>query len=224
MPVPSNISPSFARDASHYLQDADFQRALELCLSGTKAFPSYSTGFLVLGKCYEAIGRTAESLAAYRKALAVLPDNLMLQSLIRRAEEAERKELKQPTEVKTDQHEAQAVTSSAPQTHEPSTEESAIEYLAKRLQDVKRIQPKVTEGEERVSQEGYRSLKFVTATMAEIYVGQGEYTEAIAAYQELIRQHPEQASTYEKRRDEIRQLLDIQQSEKTLKGPNKNAS
>ena len=148
-------------------------------------------------------------------------DNLTLQALKRRVEETERREPEQPAEEKPEHREAKTDAASAP---EPPMEESAIEYLAKRLQDVKRIQPKKTEQEERLSHEGSRSLRFVTATMAEIYVGQGEYTEAIAAYQELIRQHPEQASAYEKRRDEIQQLLDIQLSEKTLKGPNKNAS
>ena len=223
MPDLLNISPSFARDAAHCLHESDFQRALDLCLAGTKTFPTYATGFFILGRSYEAIGRTVESLMAYKQALSILPDNPTLQSLVMRAEEIELLEFQQYAEVQRSRLEAEKSVSPTEQIEEARSEESAIEYLAKRLQDVKRIQPKMTEGEEgsssRTSPPDYKSMKFVTVTIAEIYAGQEEYAEAIAAYHEIVRQHPEQAALYAKRISEIQQLLDIQQSEKILKGP-----
>ncbi|MEK7670595.1 MAG: tetratricopeptide repeat protein, partial [Bacteroidota bacterium] len=87
-----NISPSFARDAAEHLRDGNIQHAADLCLLGTKAFPNYSTGHFILGKCHEAFGRTADALAAYRQALSKLPDNPTLQTLVKNAEETQQKE------------------------------------------------------------------------------------------------------------------------------------
>jgi tetratricopeptide (TPR) repeat protein len=223
----SNISPSFARDASNCLREADVQGALQLCLAGTEAFPTYATGFLILGKCYEGIGRTVESLMAYRQAVALLPGNAALTTLVQHAQEKEQLEFRQFREEHRRRLNAQKATA-PPQQEELPREESAIAYLAKKLQDVKRIQPKVQadSGDEtrNATQPDYRSLNFVTVTMAEIYATQGEYAEALAAYRELIKKHPELSEAYGRRAGEIEQLLAAQLGDRMLKAPpNKNA-
>ncbi len=218
-----NISPFFARDAAAYLAEGNTQHAIELCLQGTKAFPQYSTGHLVLGKCYEAFGRTMEALAAYKLALKILPDNATLQALVKLTGEKQQEEYKKFSAEQQQKLGAEKDTVSAQEffAKGPASEESAIEFLAKRLQDVKRIQPKVTTSSDGVAPpiKDDRSVKFVTATMAEIYATQGEYTEAISAYRELLRQHPEEHVKYEGRISEIGQLLEMQQREKKLQPP-----
>ncbi len=226
-----NISPSFAREAAEHLRDGNIQRAVDLCLLGTNTFPNYATGHFVLGKCHEAFGRTADALAAYRQALSKLPDNPTLQTLVTNAEEKEQKEFQKFVEVQQKRFEGKKDTVPAQQflAKDPpkDKEESAIEYLAKRLQDVKRIKPNPAASTESSSipPDGERSLKFVTATVAEIYAGQGEFTEAIHAYNELAKQHPEEDEKFKKRVAELERLLAIQQQEKKLEPPqNKKAS
>ncbi|MBI5472025.1 MAG: tetratricopeptide repeat protein [Ignavibacteriae bacterium] len=219
----SNVSPYFARDAAASLLQGNTQYAIELCLTGTKAFPNYSTGHLVLGKCYEAFGRTLEALAEYKLALQILPTNPTLQSLVMHAEEKHQEEFRKFSEEERQKLDAEKKTVSAQEyfAEKPSTEETAIEYLAKRLQDVKRIQPKTAGPAEGVPPpiKDDRSIKFVTATMAEIYATQGEFAEAIAAYRELLRQHPDEQEKHASRIAEIERLLEIQQREKKLHSP-----
>ncbi len=195
---------------------------MELCLAGTAAFPKYATGHLILGKCYEALNRFSEAASEYRKVLNVLPDSTAVRGILK---EAESKEQEQFEKYAREQEKKLEGKGSVPLEdfvagkQAQIKEESAIEYLAKRLQDVKRIQPKPGAGEQNATPSDTRSIKFVTSTMAEIYVGQGEYTEAIEAYRELMRQHPEEADRYERRIAEIGELLAIQQRDRTLRPP-----
>ena len=56
--------PLFARLADLYLHRGMVHRALALCEEGCERFPSYATGYMILGKCYEA----QEKLEAARMA------------------------------------------------------------------------------------------------------------------------------------------------------------
>lgn len=232
MPETVNISPSFAREAAEHLRDGNIQSAIELCLAGTKAFPNYATGNFVLGKCYDAFGRNVEALVAYREALRKLPGNPTLQTLVKNAEEKEQEEFRKAVEEQEKRFEGKndTILTEQPLAEEPpaTKEESAIEYLAKRLQDVKRINPQkqvASEQSSAIPAGGVRSLKIVTATMAEILAGQGEYVEAINAYKELQKEHPDEEEKYLKRIGELQQLRAIQQKEKHPDSPeNKKAS
>ncbi len=223
MPETLNISPSFAREASQFLLEGSIQRATELCLQGVRTYPKYSTGYLVLGKCYEAIGKTPDALAAFRQALSILPDSPTLCDLVAKAVERESQEAQQRAEKerkklereeeKREEEKKNAEASSSPMNHPPvslPTEgESTLEYLAKRLADVKRIKPNPDATPGITIPKSAPSANFVTPTMAEIYAGQGEYKEAINAYNELIRANPDEEK-YKNRLEEIERLQKLE--------------
>jgi tetratricopeptide (TPR) repeat protein len=245
VPDTTNISPAFAREASQLLHEGYIQRATELCIAGTARFPTYATGFLILGKCYDIVGSAAESLAAYRRAHALLPDHPTLQDLVRQAEaKAQRAPAKiiehepveatriapTPAQAPAREHDAQAHVAQPRENVLPAVEpvpplpsppqesvqqtESTLDYLTRRLQNVKRIKPNPALQVETVRVETEHGVKFVTPTMAEIFVTQGEYREAINAYKELIKQHPSEEH-YKRRVAEIEQLLVVQEREKS---------
>lgn len=68
-------SPLFARLADLYLRRGKVERALALCQEGCRRFPHYPTGYLVLGKCYEAQGQLEEARSATDQALRLDPEN-----------------------------------------------------------------------------------------------------------------------------------------------------
>ncbi len=68
-------SPLFARLADLYLRRGKVVAALELCREGCRRFPHYPTGYLILGKCYEAQGQLEEARAALDQALRLDPEN-----------------------------------------------------------------------------------------------------------------------------------------------------
>jgi tetratricopeptide (TPR) repeat protein len=78
-------TPRFARTAADLLHKGEIQEALALCLAGTELFPRYATGHLMLGRVYDALGRTAEAMMEYRNVGEAFPDNPVLVGLYQAA-------------------------------------------------------------------------------------------------------------------------------------------
>ena len=82
-------SPWFARIAADLLESGNMKEALRVCVEGTRVFPRYITGRLLLGRCYEALGSHVEAMLEYARVLEVFPDNALVHELLRRAEQRE---------------------------------------------------------------------------------------------------------------------------------------
>jgi tetratricopeptide (TPR) repeat protein len=211
-------SPSFARLASYYLQEGNIQQAVDLCVEGLKLYPAYATGHLVLGKCYEAMGRHIEAMLAYRRVAKALPDNPVVQALLKTVEAHEQDAFKAFAEDRTRKlkDRKDSITVEQYTAEEATEKESTVDFLLKRLQDVKRSTPR-PEPEERRQEEPPAAPpsgpKIVTATLAEIYANQGEYREAIEAYRKLLGQRPVDAERYAKRIAQLEELSKVQQAE-----------
>ena len=68
-------SPLFARLADLYLDRGQSQRALAICEEGCAHFPKYSTGFIILSKCYEQQDDIERAREAMGHALRLDPEN-----------------------------------------------------------------------------------------------------------------------------------------------------
>lgn len=203
-------SPFFARVASAYLKQGKTMQALELCVQGLKMFPNYATGHLVLGQCYEALGRTIEAMLEYRRALKALPDNMMLQKLMRDIEEREKEAFKAFAEERARKLAERKDSLSVEEylSEEPTEKESTVEFLLKRLQVARQAAPGSEQGPSTTA-----TTTIVTPTLAEIYASQGEYEAAIDAYRKLAVQRPQEVERYEKRIAQLEQLRKLKQAD-----------
>ncbi len=211
-------TPWFARVAAGLLESHDVEGALRVCLAGTRMFPRYATGRLMLGKCFDALGRHVEAMLEYRRVNEVFPDNAVVTRLLHDAEEHERKGYAEFAEQRITQlhgrknrltFEEYVGTPSDPARY------TSVERIIKQLEDApRRIQPPPA-GEEppapAVAEES--SGRFVTATLAEIYASQGEYHEAIEAYKKLAERRPGSAERYQKRLVELEELKRLHEGE-----------
>lgn len=209
-------SPSFARLASYYLREGQPQKAADICLEGLKHHQNYATAHLVLGKCYDVMGRTIEAMLEYRRALKAMPDSPAVQRLLKSVEQREQesfrafseeraRKLKDPKEAVTFEKYAEEGT---------TEKESTAEFLLRRLQDVKKSAPNMSSDSRPLEEpQAVTPSKIVTATLAEIYATQGEYKEAIEAYKKLIRQRPVEAERYAKRIAQLEELNKQHQTE-----------
>jgi len=205
-------SPWFARIAADLLESGNMKEALRVCVEGTRVFPRYTTGRLMLGKCYEALGSHVEAMLEYVRVLEVFPDNPLVRELVRRAEQHEQ----QGFEAFAGEWQArwqgrkdrltfeEYVGSSAPEAA-PS-----VEQIAEQLEAAPRIVPVAPQEAPPVPPDAPQAQpapgRFVTATLAEIYASQGEYDEAIEAYRTLAAQRPGSAERYQKRLAELEEL------------------
>ncbi len=211
-------SASFARLASYYLKEGQVQKAVDICLEGLKHYPTYATAHLVLGKCYETMGRNIEAMLEYRRTLKAMPDNPTVQNLLKQVELREQESFRAFSEdrIRKLKERKDTVTFEKYVEEESTPKESTAEFLLRRLQDVKMTVPRTTvEGAppEETQAPPVAPSKIVTATLAEIYATQGEYQEAIQAYKKLVSQRPIEAERYVKRIAQLEELSRVQQTE-----------
>jgi tetratricopeptide (TPR) repeat protein len=214
-PAPGAASPWFARNAADLLESGDIKEALRICVEGTRVFPRYTTGRLMLGRCYEALGSHVEAMLEYRRVLEVFPDNALVRELLKRAESREQQgfnafaaEWQARLQGRKDRLTFEDYVGSLSAAADPSVEQiiQQLEGAPKRIpvQDVPPVPdpPRETPAS---------PARFVTATLAEIYASQGEYDEAIEAYRTLAAQRPGSADRYQKRLTELKELKKSQQ-------------
>jgi tetratricopeptide (TPR) repeat protein len=213
--VSGAASPWFARIATDLLESGDMKEALRICVEGTRVFPRYTTGRLVLGRCYEALGSHVEAMLEYRRVLEVFPDNPLVRELLKRAEQREEQgfdafaaEWQARWQGKKDRLTFEEYVG-PPQVGGDKSMEQIIEQLesAPRRIPVQDQPPPPEEPREMPAS----PTRFVTATLAEIYASQGEYDEAIEAYRTLAAQRPGSAERYQKRLEELEELKRTQQ-------------
>jgi tetratricopeptide (TPR) repeat protein len=208
--APDPRSPWFARVASGYLARGEAAAVLKICLEGSSQYPRYSTGNLILGKCYQALGRHIEALLEFRKVLKVFPDNRTVSALVEGEEEREREGFR--TFVEEHAGELKEKDSLAFETFvadDPPADANSVESLVRQLQGAKRIVPVDVGpvGEAGTQQTGGSPSRIVTPTLAEIYASQREYKAAIEAYKTLQEQRPDEGGRYRKRMAELEDLL-----------------
>ena len=75
-------SPLFARLADIYLSKNQASEALKLCEAGVQVYSSYSTGYVVLGKCYLALNENSKARLAFSQALHLAPFNQVARTML----------------------------------------------------------------------------------------------------------------------------------------------
>lgn len=200
-------SPAFARAAAEFLREGDAQGALRMCVEGVKRFPTYATGFLMLGRSYEALGRHVEALVEYRRVTMMLPGVASLAAMMERVKETERTEFREFVEQRQAGLEAarNVMTLDEYLGGAAGRRDNAVEFLLRQVDEVRKAAPPPgSAGEtEGVRDTGEGQLKIVTATLAEIYASQGEYEEAMKAYRRLIELGAGDIGRYRERMDEL---------------------
>ena len=191
--------PRFAPEAEELLGSGDVAGALALALAGAERYPWYPGGFLVLGRCQEAAGNTAGALEAFRAAARLVPGAPVLREALARLEQAS----------------GPAAAAEPPAGTPPEPPPDAMEVLARRLQEAKRIiapaegtgEPPPGAPDDAAGRQGAASgPQLVSATLAEIYVEQRQFGEAIRAYRTLIERQPAEQEKYERRIAEIEEM------------------
>ncbi|MCC6398086.1 MAG: tetratricopeptide repeat protein [Bacteroidetes bacterium] len=194
------IVPRFGVRAAELLARGDVAAALSFCLGGTKKFPEYATGFLLLGRCYEKLGRPLEAATQYQRVDQLVPGLACVAEALRRLSGGD----------------------ASPEPGAAGPGETSIDFMLRQLQmakprkgiaapaamlneDAAHSFPPETPPD-RPGREG-STPHFTTVTLAEIYAQQGEYRAAVEAYRTLIQQRPDDAGRYRERLEALERLL-----------------
>jgi tetratricopeptide (TPR) repeat protein len=202
--------PRFAQRASELLASGDVSGALDLAFAGAEKFPWYATGQYILGTCYEEAGQILDALAVFRRAHQFLPDSPVIANAIERLESQRETGIDnlEPRIGEGDTVVPDESLDIAPGDEEKS---SALDDLEAQLRNARKIVPDQSFQDQQQpgtgDDEDADSSRMVSRTLAEIYVQQEQYGEAIRAYRALIEENPDEEEVFSKRIEEIEELI-----------------
>lgn len=204
----------FARTGAELLERGDPAGSMRVCVAGIEAFPWYPTGHVILGRSLEALGRTAEAVLAFRRALAEAPESTMIRHALHEAEKREQQEFAVYTAAQRQERAGGSLTFEEYIGETPAQEKGSAEFLQKQALSARQgNEDRTATAAEEPPALTEEPEKIVTVTLAEIYASQGEYREAIEAYLVLKARRPAEAGRFEER---IRELEGLEEKEKPL--------
>jgi tetratricopeptide (TPR) repeat protein len=177
----TDIEPRFAERAAGFLDRGDVPAALSLLLAGMKLYPAYATAHVLLGQCYERLGKVQDAAQQFEQARRILPGLAGIGATAQHAAGSESGVdfmLRQLPHVKIRPDVATGIDVSAPGAAGTNDDTA-------------------TQGK----------IPIVSVTLAEIYAEQGRYREAAEAYSRLAQQRPAEAGRYRGRLAELERLL-----------------
>jgi tetratricopeptide (TPR) repeat protein len=212
-------STAFVPLAEAYRQIGLLDDALEAARFGTERLPHFSPGFSTMGRILGQMGRLDESMSAYARALSIDRQSqaalvgLSRLHLVRGERDLARKILQQAKEFHPDD--------------EKISDMLVALDLPRPWADIKQASKVHEQVSSHESTPGESGAPIATATLAEIYVKQGLLDKALAVYQGILVQSPENESA-RKRIMQLQEMLgedvkpaaeDVQVPEEPLQEP-----
>jgi len=201
----NNSSPLFARVAASEMESANILDAIKILETGLERHSHYPTPYLLLAlaNAYAGKEEEARSNAIIGSELLGSPDTLefylkKISDII--AERNSLSDAKRPaflTEKKGEKVE-----------DEFENLEDKLDILAERLSKAKIIPKGMGESMSEFSTPEVKIKRIVSDTMAEIFLAQKNYQEAISIYEELLELKPEKADFYLQKIADLKSLLE----------------
>lgn len=183
-------SPLFVRVANNELEKNNFERALEILNDGIISYPDYPIAYIVLGKTLNQLGKYKEALDAFRKGSDLLNSGKLYDYYRREVENLKKQRIFFETgkPVVTGEDGSAAGTESK----NISLEEELSSF-------------------ESMEGPGARSTStmsgndtIVSETLANIYINQGEFREAIKIFEKLLNKIPQKKDYYLQKINDIK--------------------
>lgn len=199
-------TPFFVIDAELLLKSHLFDIAINMCINGVSQYPLYLSGWLLLINAYKAAGKIEDANLTINKALNLFPDNRALFNLRDELNSnffnitySNKKNMTYSDDDNTDVEvvgtliELDEESDSGEQEPQNIAYDNNLQELAKKLDEVS---VPVKTYENITNNNDYYHKGIITETMANIYISQRAYSEAISAYRNLIKINPDKQEYY----------------------------
>ena len=204
----NNSSPLFARVAASEMESANILNAIKILETGLELHSHYPTPYLLLALANAYAGREDEARSNAIMGSELLGSPNTLEFYLKKISDiiAERNSLsnaKRPaflTEVKEEKVDKIE--------DEFENLEDKLDILAERLSKAKIVLKGMGDTMPEFSAPEVKIKRIVSDTMAEIFLSQKNYQEAITIYEELLEQKPDKADFYLQKIADLKSLLE----------------
>lgn len=187
----NNNSPVFARVAESYMKNGEYDQALSILEKGLEIYPDYVSAKIVL---IEVLAKKSD----YKRMIRVTDeirdyvDEQTVNYYLDKAEE----ERNLSTEILSSEK------------GEPRSIEDNLENLADTISTAK-IPPASDESisSSELPEPTPKGNQFISETLAEIYLMQSNYKEALSIYDKLLESNPDKTEHYKSKIDEIKSKM-----------------
>lgn len=197
----NNTSPLFARVASNIINQGNILEAISILEDGLKKYPDYPSAIFILALANAYSGNEEEARSLVRKGADIIQSFEVLDFYLDRVTSIikERNSLTKTKQIDFEETPNDIVESKL---------EDDLETLALKLTGA-RINYKPEENVvPAVEIEEFKGQKIASETLAEIYLSQNNFQEALNVYKELIKKNPDKADDYILKVAEIQNKID----------------
>jgi len=206
----NNNSPLFARVALSEVEHGSIPDAINILQNGIRLYPAYSSPYIILALANAYSGNKDEALKYLSKGCEIInsPDTFnfykeKIASIItdrNSLSESLRPGFLMSQDINPKENNFQSNIE-----NDVDIEEK-LDELALQLSKAK-IKPKPDSQSDEITElPEFKGKKIATETLAEIFINQKNYNQAIFIYEELIQQKPENKDTYLEKISEIKQF------------------
>ncbi len=195
-------SPLFARVASSEIEKGNYLDAIRILNIGIKLFPKYPSPYFILAIAKAFEGKPEEAKEFAKIGSGIIESRETLDYYFSRIDTiAEERNLINGS-VRPLFVEEKVITK---EDQQEELFEDKLDLIAEQLSKAKIIPKEMIEEPELV---GYSGKKIVSDTLADIFFSQKKYEEAIAMYEELMKNKPEKVEHYLQRIGEAKALME----------------
>lgn len=198
-------SPLFARVAASEIESGNINDAVNILERGIILHPSYPTAYFILAiaNAYAGKEEEAKNSAAMGSELLGSPESFNLYE----------KKIAEIISERNSLNEAKRPAFIAEKENEKSEDdfenlEDKLDLLAERLSKAKIIPKEMGDPNEEIRIPEIKVKRIISDTMAEIFIAQKNYKEALSIYADLLRQKPERAGIYLQKISDLNSLIE----------------
>lgn len=177
------------RVANNEIEKNNFERALEILNEGINNYPDYPVAHIMLGKTLNLLGKYKEALDAFRKGSELINSNKVYEYYRREVENLKKQRIFLETNKTGSAVENDNVVRA---NKNISLEEELSSFDSLEGHRTKSVSVKTG------------SDSIVSETLANIYINQGEFREAIKIFEKLLNKYPQKKDYYLQKINDIK--------------------
>jgi tetratricopeptide (TPR) repeat protein len=187
-------SPLFVRVASGEIEKNNTERAIEILNEGLLIYPDYPVAHILMGKALMLLGKYKESLDSYRKGSELVNSYSVYEHYLHEVENFKKQRI----------------------LFETSRKPGFLDEIEDGIQKDKKISlekelssfDSMTDQKISSASSGSGGDSIVSETLANIYITQGEFREALSIFERLLNKNPQKREYYLKKISELKAQLE----------------
>jgi len=187
-------SPLFVRVANSEIEKNNTEKAVEILNDGLSLYPNYPVAHILLGKALMLMGKYKESLDSFRKGSDLVNSHKVYEYYLQEVEN-----LKKQRALFESSHSPGFIS----ETEDKGGQEKKIslesELSSYDSMDDKKKSPGTP---------GAGGDSIISETLANIYITQGEFKEALTIFERLLKKNPQKQEYYSQKISELKAKLD----------------